>query len=118
MSPGVEIAKNVGPARIDIAYQRLGDPAATPVLLIMGMGAQLIAWPDRFCEALVARGLHVIRFDNRDAGQSTRFSGAPVPDFAKALAGDTSSAVYTLSDMAGDTAGLLDALGIESAHVV
>lgn len=114
----IEKAKNVGPARLDIAYERLGDPGATPVLLIMGMGAQLIAWPDGFCDELVGRGLHVIRFDNRDAGESTHMTGAAAPDMMAALAGNVGSASYTLSDMAGDTVGLLDALGIESAHLV
>jgi pimeloyl-ACP methyl ester carboxylesterase len=112
----IAIASNVGPARIDIAYERLGDPSAPPVLLVMGLGAQLVQWPDEFCDALVQRGLHVIRFDNRDVGQSTRFRGTP--NFMAALAGDLSSAVYTLSDMAGDTVGLLDELGIASAHLV
>lgn len=118
MGSEIELVTGVGPDRITIAYQRLGDPAAPPVVLIMGLNAQLIAWPDGFCAALVARGLHVIRFDNRDAGESTRFRDAPTPDFAAAMAGDASSAPYTLSHMAADTAGLLDALGIASAHVV
>src|SRR4051812_14702617 len=114
----IEIAKNVGPAKIDIAYERLGDPTAPPVLLIMGLGAQLVGWPDGFCEMLVGHGLHVIRFDNRDAGESTHFSSAPMPNFLAAVAGDLSSAVYTLSDMAADTVGLLDVLGIDRAHIV
>lgn len=113
-----ERARDVGPARIEIAYERFGDADAPPVLLVMGLGAQLIQWPDGFCAELVARGLHVIRFDNRDAGASTHFSDAPTPDFAAAMRGDFSSAVYTLSDMAADAVGLLDALGISSAHVV
>lgn len=114
----IERALNVGPARIEIAYERMGDPAGLPVLLIMGVGAQLIAWPDGFCDELVRRGLHLIRFDNRDVGESTHLSGAPPPDMAAALAGDHSSVSYTLSDMAADAVGLLDALGIDSAHVV
>lgn len=114
----IERALNVGPARIEIAYERLGDPAGLPVLLIMGVGAQLIAWPDGFCDELVRRGLHLIRFDNRDVGESTHLSGAPPPDMAGVLAGDHSSVSYTLSDMAGDAVGLLDALGIDSAHLV
>jgi pimeloyl-ACP methyl ester carboxylesterase len=114
----IETASNVGPARIDLAYERLGAPPAPPVLLIMGLGAQLIAWPDGFCDELVRRGLHLIRFDNRDVGQSTHLTGAPPPDMAAALAGDCSSASYTLSDMAADAVGLLDALGLDSAHLV
>src|SRR5688572_5137089 len=105
----IEVAKNVGPAHLDIAYERLGDEGSPPVLLIMGLGTQMIAWPDELCNDLVRRGLHVIRFDNRDAGESTHMTG--VPNFAAALAGDYSTAAYTLSDMAADTAGLLDVLG-------
>jgi pimeloyl-ACP methyl ester carboxylesterase len=113
-----EKAQNVGPSRIEITYERLGDPAAPPVLLIMGAGAQLVAWPDGFCAALAGYGLHVIRFDNRDTGLSTHVTGVPNPDLAAALAGDLSTASYTLSDMAADTVGLLDALGLDSAHLV
>src|SRR4051812_44312504 len=110
-------ASNVGPARIEIAYERFGDEDAPPVLLIMGLAAQMLHWHEGFCEALVARGMHVIRCDNRDAGLSTHFSDAAAPDFAAAMRGDTSSAVYNLSDMAADSVGLLDALGIASAHI-
>ena len=113
-----EKALKVGPAGIDIAYQRLGSPDAPLVLLIMGIAAQSINWPDAFCHALVDRGLQVIRFDNRDSGLSTHLTDAPPPDLPAALAGDLSSVSYTLSDMAADAAGLLDALGFEKAHVV
>jgi pimeloyl-ACP methyl ester carboxylesterase len=112
------MAHGVGPAGIDIAYERFGDSQAPPVLLVMGLAAQMINWPDGFCSELVAHGLHVIRFDNRDAGRSTHFADAPAPDLRAALAGDMSSASYTLSDMAADAVGLLDALGFDSAHVV
>lgn len=115
---GEQMTHNIGPALIDIAYERFGDPAAPPILLIMGGGAQMINWPEGFCAELVDRGLHVIRFDSRDAGRSTHLTGAPVPDLRAALAGDLSSASYTLSDMAADTIGLLDALGLGSAHMV
>ena len=111
-------ASKVGPAGIDIAYQRLGKPDAPTVLLIMGIAAQSIHWPDSFCHALVDHGLQVIRFDNRDAGLSTHLTDAPFPNLPAAFAGDLSSASYTLSDMAADAVGLLDALGIEKAHVV
>jgi len=113
-----EIAVSVGPARIDIAYERFGDPAARPVLLIMGAGAQMINWPEGFCADLVDHGLHVIRFDSRDAGRSTHFTDAPVPDVQGALAGDLSCVSYTLSDLAADTVGLLDVLGLNTAHIV
>jgi pimeloyl-ACP methyl ester carboxylesterase len=108
----------VGPARIDISYQRIGSGDAPPVLLIMGIAAQSIAWPDDFCHALVQHGLQVIRFDNRDSGLSTHLTDTPPPDLPAALAGDLSSVSYTLSDMAADAAGLLDALGFSTAHIV
>ena len=113
-----QMARGVGPARINIAYEQRGDAADPPVLLIMGLGAQLVHWSIGFLDALVARGLFVIRFDNRDAGRSSHFSNAPRADLAAALAGDFSSAAYTLSDMAVDAVGLLDALNIGAAHIV
>jgi pimeloyl-ACP methyl ester carboxylesterase len=113
-----EKASKVGPAGIDIAYQRLGNSDAPVVLLIMGIAAQSIHWPDAFCHALVERGLQVIRIDNRDSGLSTHLTSAPPPNLPAALAGDLSSVSYTLSDMAADAVGLLDALGLEKAHVV
>ncbi len=108
----------VGPAEIDIAYQRLGDPDTPLVLLIMGIAAQSIHWPDSFCHALAGAGLQVVRFDNRDSGLSTHLADAPPPDLPAVLAGDLSSVSYTLSDMAADTVGLLDALRFGRAHVV
>jgi len=111
------IATNLGPAHIDIAYQRLGNPEAPPLLLIMGVAGQSIHWPDSFCLALAERGLQIIRFDNRDAGLSTHMTGAPQPNLPAALAGDFSSVSYTLSDMAADAIALLDVLGIERAHI-
>jgi pimeloyl-ACP methyl ester carboxylesterase len=113
-----EMASQVGPTGMDIAYQRLGNINAPPVLLIMGVAAQLIHWPDEFCHALVNHGLQVIRFDNRDSGLSTHLNDAPNPDLPAVLAGDYSSVRYTLSDMAHDTVGLLDFLGIGKAHIV
>ena len=112
-----ETASDIGPAGINIAYQRIGKSDAPPVLLTMGVAAQLIHWPDAFCQALAGHGLQVIRFDNRDAGLSTHMTGAPPPNLPAALAGDLSSVSYTLSDMAADAVGLLDALGLEKAHV-
>ena len=112
-----EKAVDVGPSHLEIVYERLGDPASPPVLLLMGGGAQLINWPDGFCAALVDQGLHLIRFDQRDTGRSTHFTGA-IPDFAAAMAGDFSSVSYNLSDMAADAVGLLDVLGFDSVHLV
>jgi pimeloyl-ACP methyl ester carboxylesterase len=116
MSP--EVIRGVGPSGIDIAYERFGDRDAPPVLLVMGLATQMLGWPEEFCLALVARGLHVIRFDNRDVGLSTHLHDARQPDVMAALSGDPSSASYTLSDMAGDCVGLLDSLELDSAHIV
>jgi len=103
---------------IQIEYETAGDPADPPVLLIMGLGAQLIAWDDGFVQELASRGLYVIRFDNRDQGLSTWFDEASVPDVVTAAAtGVLPEPTYTLFDMADDAAALLDALGIEQAHV-
>lgn len=113
-----ESVQNIGPSKIKMAYQRFGNPALTPVFLIMGAGAQMINWPEGFCLELASHNLHPIRFDNRDAGLSTHFSDAPVPDFPAIQSGDLSTVTYTLSDMAADTAGLMDALGYESVHLV
>ncbi|AZQ69987.1 MULTISPECIES: alpha/beta fold hydrolase [Streptomyces] len=113
-----EKALNVGPSAIEVVYERFGDPKAPPVLLVMGGGAQMIHWPEGFCTELVDRGVQVIRFDNRDSGRSSHFPHVPPPDLQAAMAGDFSSASYTLSDMAADAVGLLDALGFDSAHVV
>ena len=118
MALNERIVTNVGPSGIEIAYERRGNATDPVVLLIMGGAAQLVHWPDGFLAALLRRGLQLIRFDNRDAGRSTHFRDAPTPDVRAALAGDLSSAVYTLSDMAADTVGLLDALELEAAHVV
>ena len=103
---------------IDLHYETLGDPADPALLLIMGLGAQLIDWPDEFCELLAARGFHVIRFDNRDAGLSTAFDDLGVPDVRAILAGDPSTVPYLLADLAADTAALLKELGVGRAHLV
>src|SRR3954468_305128 len=100
---------------VTIAYETFGESGRPPVLLVMGLGAQMVGWHRDFCETL-ADGRQVVRFDNRDVGESQWLEGNVA--LAACAAGDTSSAVYTLEDMADDTVGLLDALGLESAHVV
>jgi pimeloyl-ACP methyl ester carboxylesterase len=104
---------------IELAYQTFGSPSDPPLLLVMGLATQMLGWDERFCGRLADAGFHVIRFDNRDIGLSTHLDAAPVPDVL-ALLGDPGAATapYTLPDMADDTAGLLDALGLDSAHVV
>ena len=105
---------------LEIEYEVAGDPSAAPLLLIMGLGGQLVMWDDKFVAALADRGHQVIRFDNRDVGLSTKFDGVPAPSPAQLMAadGERPQVPYLLSDMADDAAGLLEALGLESAHVV
>ena len=107
---------------VELAYQCFGDLSCPAMLLVMGLGAQMIGWDDGLCGMLAAHGHHVIRFDNRDAGRSTYLRGATVPNrfalIAAALRGRHLAVPYALRDMADDAIGLLDALGIERAHVV
>jgi pimeloyl-ACP methyl ester carboxylesterase len=100
---------------IEIAYDTFGDATDPAVLLIMGLATQRIAWPDEVCEELAAAGRFVVRFDNRDVGESTH-----LPELGEPTLGDIARrrSPYRLEDMAADTLGLLDALGIDSAHVV
>jgi pimeloyl-ACP methyl ester carboxylesterase len=110
------------PERIDIEYDTFGSAQDPALLLVMGFTAQLIAWETGFCEALAAAGRYVVRFDNRDCGLSTHFDGEVVDPLAvmqASMAGEPLPPVpYTLSDMSNDAVGLLDALGIDRAHVV
>ncbi len=106
---------------IDLWYESFGDPEDPPLLLVMGLGGQAISWPDALCWGFVGRGFRVVRFDNRDAGLSTGFDDHPVDIGALAtqfFGGGPIDAPYRLSDMAADAVGLLDALGIDRAHVV
>jgi len=105
-------------AGIELAYETFGDDGATPVVLIHGLATQMLGWPAEFCAGLGDRGHRVIRFDNRDVGLSTHLHQAPPVDLVALLRGDTSSAPYRLHDMAADTVGLLDALGLDAAHFV
>ncbi len=102
---------------VEIAYESFGTPGDTPLLLVMGLATQMLGWPDEFCRGLADRGLHVVRFDNRDIGLSSHLDHAGAPDVAALMSG-AGSAAYSLADMADDTAGLLDALDWDSAHVV
>ncbi|MGY1720820.1 alpha/beta fold hydrolase [Blastococcus sp. SYSU DS0552] len=103
---------------LELAYETFGETADPPVLLVMGLATQMIGWPDDFCRGLAEQGLFVIRFDNRDIGLSTHLDGAGAPDVLAILGGDRSSVAYSLTDLAEDTVGLLDTLGLDSAHVV
>jgi pimeloyl-ACP methyl ester carboxylesterase len=102
---------------IEIAYQEVGDPDGEPLILVMGLATQMIAWDDELCSMLAERGFRVVRFDNRDIGHSTKLDGAHVPDRLDLLLRRSGTAAYRLSDMAADTVGLMDHLGIASAHV-
>lgn len=107
---------------IELVYDTFGDRHAPPILLISGLGNQMISWHERFCAQLAARGYWVIRFDNRDAGLSTTFEHMGTPSLLALiwayLRGKPIEVPYTLDDMSNDAVGLLDELGIESAHVV
>jgi pimeloyl-ACP methyl ester carboxylesterase len=102
---------------VEICFETFGDPGDPAVLLVMGLGTQMIAWHHDFCAQLASRGYFVIRFDNRDCGRSTHMKGRP-PTLVQLLRRDRRAARYTLADMAGDGIGVLDHLGIERAHVV
>jgi pimeloyl-ACP methyl ester carboxylesterase len=114
---------NVTSNGITIEYDSFGTPSASPLLLIMGLGAQMILWDEEFCGQLAERGHYVIRFDNRDVGKSSKLDHLGMPDFAAAMAASAArqpfaGAPYLLSDMAGDAISVLDALAIKKAHVV
>ena len=106
---------------IEITYDTFGDPQATPLLLIMGLGMQLIHWEEAFCSQLAEKGYWVIRYDNRDVGLSSNFDQAGIPDIAglfdALVKGETVEAPYYLKDMADDAVGLLDVLQIPAAHI-
>jgi pimeloyl-ACP methyl ester carboxylesterase len=102
---------------IEIEYETFGDPGGAPLLLVMGLGAQLLSWDEEFCGLLAGRGFHVIRYDNRDAGLSTKMDSAGEPDLLAAFGGNPDPA-YRLDDLADDAIGLLDGLGVGAAHIV
>lgn len=103
---------------VRLCYEVRGDDGAEPLLLIHGHGAQLIAWHDALLEAFRARGFCPIVFDNRDAGLSTHLDEAPLPDLPAIIGGDVATMAYAIEDLADDAAGLLEHLGIDSAHVL
>lgn len=105
---------------VEIEYETLGDPADPPLLLISGLGSQLVNYEVEFCEGFVDRGFFVIRFDNRDVGLSTKFQGDVdvLETFMETMAGNAPPAPYVLSDMADDAVSVLDALGLDRAHVL
>ena len=107
---------------IELFYEEHGDPAAPVMLLVMGLGAQMTLWPDELVAALAGEGFRVIRYDNRDIGLSQKFEGARAPSPAMQVLrkkiGFPAKVPYALKDMADDGIGLLDALGIDKAHVV
>ena len=107
---------------IDVEYETFGAKNDPALLLIMGLGAQLTLWPESLCEGLASRGFFVVRYDNRDVGLSTDFGKAGIPNlmeaFARLMKGEKVDAPYLLKDMAADATGLLDALGLDRAHMV
>lgn len=109
--------KTVQANGIEIAYETFGNPTDPAVVLVMGLGTQMLAWPDRMCEDLAAGGRYVVRYDNRDVGLSTHLDELEVPDI-KAVALRRRRPAYFVSDMADDLVGLLDALGLDRVHLV
>jgi pimeloyl-ACP methyl ester carboxylesterase len=106
---------DIGPVRL--CYETFGDPSDPAILLIMGLGTQMVAWREDFCRQLVDRGFFVIRYDNRDVGKSTSMKGAPIT-LPQLVTKRVKSPPYTLAEMADDAIGLLDHLGIQQAHIV
>ena len=102
---------------ITLCYESFGYAGDPTALLIMGLGTQMVAWHEDFCRELAARGLHVVRFDNRDIGHSTHLQGPP-PTLAQLLRRSRRAARYTLADMADDAAGCYVALELAPAHVI
>jgi pimeloyl-ACP methyl ester carboxylesterase len=114
---GADRAGRVGANGVEIAYEAFGDRDAPPVLMVMGLGTQMLAWPDGMCRDLADRGFHVVRFDNRDVGLSTHLDAAGRPTLARALT-RPATLPYRIDDLADDAVGLADALGIGAAHWV
>ncbi|MDQ3571331.1 MAG: alpha/beta fold hydrolase [Actinomycetota bacterium] len=113
---GEEVLTDVG-GGVTLCHQSFGDPADPPMLMIMGLGVQMIAWPDDFCLELADRGFHVVRFDNRDIGRSTHIPARP-PGLRHLALRRAVRGSYSLADMAADARRLIDALELAPAHVV
>jgi len=112
------MSEQIAPANgIEIAYEAYGDPADPTLLLVMGLGVQMLLWDEELCQMFVERGFNVVRFDNRDVGLSTKTPGRP-PNVLPALVRRPRKSAYRLSDMADDAAALLDHLQVEAAHVM
>src|SRR4051812_20940479 len=103
---------------VRLCYETFGDSSDPAMLLVMGLGTQMLAWREAFCDELAGRGFFVIRYDNRDVGRSTHFRETKPPTPTQLLTRRFKSLAYTLDDMAEDGLGLLDKLGIERAHIV
>ncbi|MGX7678949.1 alpha/beta fold hydrolase [Jatrophihabitans sp. DSM 45814] len=112
MAPGLADANG-----IVLAYETFGDPSDPPLLLVMGLSTQMLGWPEAFCKQLAAEGFYVIRFDNRDSGLSTHLDDLSVPN-PVAVALRRRQPAYTLDDLAADTLGLMDALGLDGVNLV
>jgi proline iminopeptidase len=104
--------------QISLEYEARGDQQLPTVILMRGLGTQLIDWPEALLEGLVEQGFHVVVFDNRDVGLSETFTQAGLPDLSAIVRGDRGTLAYDLQDMANDVIGLMDALGIQRAHVM
>jgi pimeloyl-ACP methyl ester carboxylesterase len=118
MSTAVGEEQFAAVGELQLCYQTFGADDAPPMLMVMGLGTQMVMWDDELCETLAGRGLRVIRFDNRDIGRSTILRDRPTPSLRQLALRDGRGAPYSLDEMAADAVGLLDALGIDSAHVV
>jgi len=104
--------------QVTLAYETFGSPEDPALVLVMGVATQMLGWPEGFCQGLADAGFHVVRFDNRDIGLSTHLDDLGMPDLMALLSGGPRSAPYLLADMADDTAGLFDALGLDRVHLV
>ena len=117
--PGLRGALRPGEPGVELCYQTFGDPDGEPLLLVMGLGGPMTWWDPELCRMLAERGFYVVRYDNRDTGRSSGLQGRVTPPaLVRAFAGRGGRPPYTLGDMADDAFGLLDHLGLDSAHVV